>query len=1166
MKIRTRILIINFITVIVVISAVTYSFYSIMYNVLEEQQSQSLLKSTNNFIYTYQQYLDAAAIEAASFVELKEKSVNLRNVDFILRKHNDSNLYSFTYFNNKIVRSKKKISLEDFISSNPFIIIQKYISRNGKEYIYGIRITKDYLLFISKQIGSHLALVWNDFPTVVSTQTNDYNLFALKKLTEKLNKKNNFTVTDYSKGSNALVATLYRPENIFNSKFSFGFIIFNSISGLAKLTTNLNLIILLTAITGILLSVILTLLFSNRIRKQLRMLSKAAILTGERNFKNLIDIKSKDEIGDLSNAFNDMIGELYKSEKAKKEYSDFIELVNQNPTLKEFSDATLSKIIKTGNFPIGALYSVSEKEITLCSAYGITEEDLPEKNINYLKSVVEEKEIKELSFFDSPLSVTIGIVNVNLKHLLIMPVIYNNEVIGILELGSEKEISEELKNYLNSIMLQLAIGLSNAQAFLRLEQMVVELRNLNEEFQKQNVQITEQNKTLKELHVQLKEKADELEIQKEKAEESTKLKSQFLASMSHELRTPMNAILGLTELILEDSNLDDKDRERLGVVLKSGKRLMMLINDVLDLSKIEAGKMDVNIDTLILNDLLNDVEANVKPLVKDKDILFRINKKINTNIIIKTDGYKITQVLINLIGNAVKFTNEGYVELSINLQPNNLLEFKVTDTGLGISEDDIKIIFEEFRQADGSITRRHSGTGLGLAISSKIAKLLKGTLQVTSEIGKGSTFTFTLPVEVIEIKKENGEPRITEISKKEKKKDLVLIIDDDSDTRYTVGSFLKSKDYEVITAEDGRQGIKKAIEHHPFAIILDIMMPGKNGWQVLEELKENKKTKDIPVIIFSIMEDKQVAFNLGAFDYIVKPISGINLISVLNKLEIISHKKIRTVTIVDDDEVEFERFKKEFKNEKVRINYIKDSKIAFSQIKESQPDLIVLDLIMPEVDGITLAKKLKSDKHTKEIPIIISTAKNLSKEESELLDKIVEEISLKSNESPFDVLIKVRERLQLQAIGQAENKTRKGKTAKINKLTESENPLIMIVDDDPDTLFTLNELVESLSYRTVLAKDGLECIKKLKEIKPDLILLDIMMPRMDGFQTLNKIRENQKLEKVRVFAVTARAMEEDKKIILKHGFDDYIPKPVDPLILTNKINTHFNKLAKIKNV
>jgi len=1167
-KIRTRILLINFIAVFVVIFAITIAFYSIMYNVLAEKQSQLLLKSANNFVYTYQASLDDESFEASSFIKSKNKDIKPQHIDFILQKVKDlSDVYSYVYITKGLKHSKKKTSIENFISNNPFINLQKYISPEEKEYVYGRRITQNYLTEISRQIGSEIALIWNGFPSIVSSQVKTHNhLFALKEISKKLEIKNNFEIITSSIGSSNLVATLYSFQPLSYKHNPSKFIIFTSIEGLTKLRSNLKLIILIIGLAGIVLSVILTMIFSNRIRNQLNVLGKAALFTGKGELNQKINIKSNDEVGDLANAFNNMLDNLNKSEIAKKEYSDFIELVNQNPSLKEFSDATLSKIIKTGNFAIGALYNVNGDNIQLCSSYGIDAEELPNKNIKYLKSVIQTKESKDLSLKEESLTISLGIVSVKIKQLLIIPIIYINNVIGILELGAEEKISENLWNYLTSIEKQLAIGLTNANAFLQLEQMIDKLRKLNEEFQKQNIKITEQNKSLKQLHNKLKEKADELEIQKEKAEEATKLKSQFLASMSHELRTPMNAILGLTELILENSTLAYKDEERLQVVLKSGKRLMSLINDLLDLSKIEAGKMDINYESFVLTDLINEIEANVKPLVGDKNILFKINKKINTNIIIKSDGYKITQVLINLIGNAIKFTNEGFVQLAINLLPNNKLEFKVSDTGIGISEEDKKIIFEEFRQADGSTTRKHRGTGLGLAISSRIAKLLKGSLKVTSEIEKGSIFTFDLPVEVMEFNHDEIKSVKQEIIKQDKEKNLVLIIEDDSDTRYTVESFLVSNNYEVITAENGKLGFNKAITYQPFAIILDVMMPDKDGWQILEKLKENNRTKAIPVIMYSILDDKQHAFNLGAYDYIIKPISSSKLNFVFNKLKVTTNKKIKTITIVDDDEVEFEKFKKEFKNDSVRINYIKDSSLAFNQIKESQPDLIVLDLIMPVVDGITLAKKLKADNLTKEIPIIISTAKDLSKEEREQLQNIVEQTTVKSNEHPLDVLIKVRERLQLQEFDQIQNKKHNNKqTIKVRKTNETDSPLIMIVDDDPDTLFTLNELVESLNYQTLLAKDGVKCMDKLKESSPDLILLDIMMPKMDGFQILKKIKENKKLKMIPVFAVTARAMENDKKIILKHGFDDYIPKPVDPLILTNKITILINKLKKIKN-
>ncbi|MCL6494889.1 MAG: response regulator, partial [Ignavibacterium sp.] len=721
--------------------------------------------------------------------------------------------------------------------------------------------------------------------------------------------------------------------------------------------------------------------------------------------------------------------------------------------------------------------------------------------------------------------------------------------------------------YLSKIQEQLAIGLTNAKAFVQLENFVKELSRLNGEMQKQNEQIKNQNETLLKLSEQLKEKARELEIQKEKAEESTKLKSQFLASMSHELRTPMNSILGLTELILDKAQLDDKNRERLEVVLKSGKRLMNLINDILDLSKIEAGKMEIREEEILLEELIEDVASTIQPLINEKGLRFTINRKCDTRVIITTDKGRVSQVLINLLGNAVKFTDRGNIELSVAITEDNFLVFSVSDTGIGIPEDAQKIIFEEFRQVDGSTTRRYSGTGLGLAISKKIIDLLGGKIWVKSIVGKGSIFSFTIPVHYRNDSwKSEQQIDSIEIAKQNTDKPI-LVIDDDPDVRFTIGQYLTTRGYEVIFASDAETGIKLAIEHKPFAITLDVILPDKDGWTALKELKENSNTKDIPVILVSFIGEKNVGLGLGAFEYLVKPITSENLLAAFDKLEASTNRKIQKIVIVDDDELEFEKFTKEFKSESITIEYIQESEYAFNKIAEVQPDLIIIDLIMPKVDGITLTHKLKNSPLTRNIPVIISTAKDLTDSEKQELNSIVEHIAIKSQGHPMDVLKIVRDRIKQQedskyptSIEEKSKTELAGNTVSINNLKQKDREEILIVDDDPDTLFTMNELVQALGYKTYLAKSGIECLKMLDHIKPDLILLDIMMPGMDGFQTLKNIRSIKKMSDVPVYAVTAKAMAGDKEIILKNGFNDYIPKPVNSTIISTKISQLFLKV------
>jgi len=595
-------------------------------------------------------------------------------------------------------------------------------------------------------------------------------------------------------------------------------------------------------------------------------------------------------------------------------------------------------------------------------------------------------------------------------------------------------------------------------------------------------------------------------------------------------------------------------------VLSSGRRLMTLINDILDLSKIEAGKMDIKEEDTLVEEILEEVANSINPLVLNKKIEFKIVRNTNTKIIIHTDRGKIVQVLINLLGNAVKYTDEGSVSLQISTV-NDMLKFDIKDTGIGIPYDEQKYIFEEFRQVDGSTTKKYGGTGLGLAICKKIADLLDGEISVASKVGEGSTFSFAVPLKFVDSVLPEAQKNINVKALMKNRENPILIIDDDEEVRYTIGQYLTSRGYQVIFAEDGDKGIQMAIEEQPFAITLDVMLPKKDGWSVLKELKENPKTKDIPIIMLSILGEKNIGYGLGAFEYFVKPISADKILSAFSRLENLAKKQIRKIVIVDDDELEFEKFKKEFGNDELRIEYIKDSEYAFSKIAEVQPDLIIIDLMMPKIDGVTLSYKLKSNLKTKHIPILISTAKDLSDDERKSLNNIVENIAVKSKGHPHDVLKIVRDRIQMQEsnptpveeVEEIGDNGNNGHT-KTEPIKGQENlPSVMIVDDDPDTLFTIDEIVQACGCSTYLAKNGIECLKLLEEATPDLVLLDIMMPKMDGFQTIKLIRENEKWQDLPVYAVTAKAMSADREIILKQGFNDLVPKPVNAQSLSFKI-------------
>ena len=1176
MKISYRILIANFAIVGLILISSAIAFYSLIYNVLASQQSKSLLHSVSNFSTSYRQAMQETEDDFLFLFNNKKDFVfnnpklSERSIDFIFKSDEKSpNSLSIISSKSIVYVPNKKLNLNDFLEYNPQAVVKTYRTKHGELYYYGRIITGEFLSEFSKKIGSEIAIIWNNSTAELSNPlVNEKYLFLLNETYDKLSTKKPYEVYINENNTADIIAALVKPSGNFEQSNNLKFVIFSTLTEVSDLRTSLLYILIIVGISGIILSLILTFLFTDKIRKHIRELSNATEITKEGKFKNRITFQSKDELGDLANAFNSMVDELDKKQKMEKDYSEFITLINQNPTLKEISEAALTKIIKACNFLIGALYHVEEKEIKLGSSYGWKGDSQFDRQNEFFGTVIKTKESLVINIENESPIISTGIVDVKINNILILPVLFNNKVISILVLGSVKKLTEEANDYLEKINPQLAIGLINASALVQLENFVSELKKLNEDYLQQNEKIKKQNIALVELHNTLQEKANELEIQKMKAEEATTLKSQFLANMSHELRTPMNSILGLTKVILDDVSINKHNKERLEVVHNSGKRLMNLINEILDLSKIESGKMEINEGEVPINELINEIEAFAFPLINAKKLNYKTSCFIDINTVIKSDRVKISQVIMNLLSNAIKFTNEGLIEFEISAEEEQLT-FKIKDTGIGISEENQNIIFEEFRQIDGTNARKYGGTGLGLSISQKISSLLNGKIELTSEPGKGTTFIFTIPFNFIEVRKQEPDnvKHNADITFPVKK--TILVIEDVSSIKNTLGQYLNSKGYDTEFAEDGETGIQKASELKPFAITLNIMMHKKNGWNILKKLKENENTKNIPVVLISILGDKNIGYGLNAYEYMVKPFSTDKLNIILDHLDAISRRKVEKIVLVDDDELEFERFKAEFKNDNIKIHYIKDSGIAFNKILEMQPELVIIDLIMPSVDGITLSHKLKTNRETKHIPIIISTAKDLTREEVNSLQNMVEDITIKTNGHPLDVLKVVRDRLRLQEAKtfEDENDLEIGDdiySEEENDFIQHDSPSeILVVDDDPDSLFTLNEILRSQNYRTRLVKNGLECLEYLEKKIPDLILLDIMMPEMDGFQTIQKIKENKKWSEIPVFAVTAKAMVNDKVVIYKHGFDDYITKPVEQATLLLKIEEVYKKLKAV---
>jgi signal transduction histidine kinase/CheY-like chemotaxis protein len=506
-----------------------------------------------------------------------------------------------------------------------------------------------------------------------------------------------------------------------------------------------------------------------------------------------------------------------------------------------------------------------------------------------------------------------------------------------------------------------------------------------------------------ELEDKVKERTRELEVTNEelqqanvKIREADRLKSEFLANMSHELRTPMNAIIGFTRLVHRKAAdiLPRKQKENLEKVDISANQLLALINDILDLSKIEAGKMSVNIMPFDFASLVNTCFATVEPMVKGEKVklLWEVPQDLPELV---NDEDKLKQIIINLLSNALKFTEAGEVKLSAR-RDNGSLKIVVSDTGIGIPAGALKYIFDEFRQVDGSSTRKHGGTGLGLSITKKLAHLLGGTIYVDSVEGEGSTFTLTLPL----VKKEEvvtAEPVMLEEEAPApadiEGKKILLAIDDDPNVLILLRENLEDEGYYVVGALNGEEGIRKAKEIRPFAITLDILMPQKDGWGVLSDLKADPETRGIPIIVLSIIDNQELGFSLGAFDYIVKPVDKDAIIAVLQR---ITRVPTNRVLVVDDEPAAVDLITQLLQDEGYQITGAYSGEEALQTLEDKPQDIILLDLLMPGMDGFEVIQRVKADKRWQDTPIIVVTAKDLSDKDYEFLRKSVDMIIQKS--------------------------------------------------------------------------------------------------------------------------------------------------------------------------
>lgn len=723
-----------------------------------------------------------------------------------------------------------------------------------------------------------------------------------------------------------------------------------------------------------------------------------------------------------------------------------------------------------------------------------------------------------------------------------------------------------------------------------LKQQQEELKASNEEIEASNEELEEKTNALEEQNQRISKQSKELEETKrvieEKAEElerASKYKSEFLANMSHELRTPLNSLLILAKGLAsnEEGNLTEEQVEEARVIHNGGLELLSLINDILDLSKVEAGKINVVAEDIYVGNLVKRMQEQFEPVAKEKKVEFRVKLDSSLPDMLHTDSQRVEQILRNLFSNAFKFTEEGSVTLDIHrasnqvelqrasLQSAQAVAFAVTDTGIGIEESKFKDIFEAFQQEDGSTDRHYGGTGLGLTIARKFAHLMGGEIHVASKKGQGSTFTLYLPLEFVEGATQVSVPTApsipannnmeintmlrsavkvfipddrNSISAEDK---VLLIIEDDRNFANTLMKIARKRGYKCLATGDGKSGLLLATEQPVTAIILDLRLPDMDGTCVLDQLKHSLKTRHIPVhIITGVTETDTMALKKGAIGYLTKPVQKEDIDGAFSRIEGLLKSEVKKVLVVEDDKKTQTAVQSLLKQKNIEIVVAGTGKAALGKLKEDTFDCVILDLRLPDMTGSEWLASVEQELGNAP-PTVIYTAKELSEDENRELSRYTGSIVIKGASSSERLLDEVT--LFLHSV----ESTLSADQQEMIRMQHDpdrvlQNRTVLLVDDDMRNTFALSKLLKKHGMNVVIADNGQMALEKLAAEKAvELVIMDIMMPIMDGYQAMREIRARQAWQNLPIIALTARAMPEEQERCMEAGANDYLTKPVD---------------------
>ncbi|MBI9036017.1 MAG: response regulator [Bacteroidales bacterium] len=1156
--------------------------------------------------------------------------------------------------------------------------------------------------------GSYALLVTNDGILVTHPDANQvgqgiFNVFGASEsefgITKSITAGKEFSFKFYENGEKYYAS--FSPVKVgqTDSPWSFGVVVPYRVI-MAKAYTQLIIIILIALAGLIFISIVIVFIarwISVPIRRTTSILKDLSV--GKIDNAGELVVRSNDELGSMAKALvrlanstqrnsdfaihigegkfdqdyspsgkDDLLGNaLLRMQKNLKIYSErqeknswiqsstvqIGEILRGEKTIEDLTTELLSLFADILQIKVGAIYlKVDDKKLKMVGSYAFDTRRSKSLSFKIGEGLIGQaaKERRILIFTDVPddyMVIQSGLGKTSPKQIVFLPLIFDDQLLGVIELGLSTNLSDDKKEFLDKIQESISIGFNSIQVKDEIDKLLKKTIEQSEEMQLQQEQLQQQNEELQvqqdamkksneilelkskelqkseqelqaqqeELRVineELEEKTHSLEGERKKVidqnrileeaqadleqkaqelEASSTYKSEFLANMSHELRTPLNSLLILSKNLSEnkEKNMNSDQLESLGIIYNSGHDLLNLINDILDLSKIESGKMVLNIEKIRSTDISYSLTQNFKHMAEEKGLDFKVDMQAEYPEFTFTDFQRLGQILKNLVANAIKFTQNGSVEINLYC-PNGEIEYKnknlidqpviaisVRDTGIGISEEKKSAIFEAFQQADGSTSRQYGGTGLGLSISKELIRILGGEIQLESEIGKGSTFTVFLPHTKSEIKpsatttevekKNSKDSELTNISINNSKdnqaaqiviadiKDdrenisdqdkVILIVEDDVYFARILQRQAKEKGFKTLVALRGSEGLSLAEKHLPSAIILDINLPDINGIKILDALKRNSETRHIPVQMMSAYEWTKDALEKGAIGYTTKPVTAEQLNEAFNSIEGFVQKEEKELLIVEDDENLRKSIRILIGEKGIKITEAVNGKQTLELIKQKHFDCMVLDLGLPDMTGFELLKQMGVEKNLLTPPVIVYTGREITREENEELQKYAKSIIIKGVKSEDRLLDETA--LFLHRLVKELPVAHQNIISNLHdKNRLFRNKKVLIVDDDMRNVFALNKILKEKDIHVIKAENGKAGIEKLKENPDtDLVLMDIMMPVMDGFEAIKQIRTLEKFSEIPIIALTAKAMKKDQEKCMTVGASDYLSKPLD---------------------